>query len=152
MAGLEWRIAFAAGAALLVLGLSACVNDAVPEPAPVEAVEYPVAMTDTINDAGRILYAENCAVCHADPETGGERQFDAPRHDADGHTWHHPDRALVEWVLDGVPAGGVMPPFRDQLSEAQVSAIIAYIKSTWPPDVQERQQQMSQAWEDQVGG
>jgi mono/diheme cytochrome c family protein len=107
---------------------------------------YPIAP----DAAGESLYAANCQVCHASPATGGERQFDAPRHDADGHTWHHADRPLVEWVLDGVPGGsGVMPAFRGRLTEAEVASIIAYIKSTWSPDLQAWQTENSQAWEDQ---
>jgi mono/diheme cytochrome c family protein len=110
-------------------------------------VAYPIKP----DPAGESLYAENCQVCHASPVTGGERQFDAPRHDADGHTWHHADRPLVEWVLDGVPGGsGAMPEFRDTLSEAEVALAIAYIKSTWAVELQAWQTENSQAWEDQL--
>lgn len=111
------------------------------------AVAYPIAP----DAGGESLYVANCQVCHASPATGGERQFDAPRHDADGHTWHHADRPLVEWVLDGVPGGsGVMPAFRGRLTEAEVASIIAYIKSTWSPELQAWQTENSQAWEDQI--
>jgi mono/diheme cytochrome c family protein len=111
------------------------------------AVAYPIAP----DAGGELLYVENCQVCHASPATGGERQFDAPRHDADGHTWHHADRPLVEWVLDGVPGGsGAMPAFGERLTEAEVASIIAYIKSTWSPELQAWQTENSQAWEDQL--
>jgi len=112
----------------------------------VDGIVYPIAP----DAGGESLYAANCQVCHASPATGGERQFDAPRHDADGHTWHHADRPLVEWVLDGVPGGsGVMPAFRGRLTEAEVVSIIAYIKSTWSAELQAWQTEGSQAWEDQ---
>jgi mono/diheme cytochrome c family protein len=110
-------------------------------------VTYPI----TPDAAGEALYAASCQVCHASPATGGERQFDAPRHDADGHTWHHADRPLVDWVLNGVPGGsGVMPAFSDRFTEAEVASIIAYIKSTWSPELQAWQTENSQAWEDQL--
>lgn len=44
-----------------------------------------------------------------------------------------------------------MPLFCDRLSETAVASAVAYIKSTWPAQVQECQAQMSQAWEGQVG-
>ena len=100
---------------------------------------------------GATLYAENCAICHADPVTGGERQFDAPRNDANGHTWHHPDRLLVKWVLESPPGGSTMPPFVDTLSEEEAAAIIGYIRSTWPADLQANHVELSQRWEEQVG-
>jgi mono/diheme cytochrome c family protein len=110
-------------------------------------VAYPI-----IPDAsGESQYAANCQVCHGNPATGDERQLDAPRHDGDGHTWHHADRPLVEWVLNGVPGGsGLMPAFSDQLSKAEVASIIAYIKSTWTPELQASQMENSQAWENQL--
>ncbi len=130
---------------LLALALTACGGgDGLP------VAEYPIVPTAAMIDTGSALYAEHCAVCHADPETGGVRQFDAPRHDVDGHTWHHADRQLVAWVLDGVPIATVMPAFGGRLSEEEVTAVIGYIKSTWPSEVQERQALMSQAWEDQL--
>jgi mono/diheme cytochrome c family protein len=111
------------------------------------AVAYPI----TPDAAGESQYEANCQACHASPATGGERQFDAPRHDEDGHTWHHADRPLVEWVLNGVPGGsGVMPAFSDQLSEAEAASIIAYIKSTWSLELQASQTKNSQAWENQL--
>jgi S-disulfanyl-L-cysteine oxidoreductase SoxD len=124
---------------LFAVSLAACGGSS-------DAVTYPIAP----DPAGEALYASNCQVCHANPATGGERQANAPRHDADGHTWHHADRPLVERVLDGVPGGGTMPKFRGNLTETEVASIIAYIKSTWPADLQAWQLEGSQAWEDQL--
>ena len=53
-----------------------------------------------------------------------------PPHDETGHTWHHPDAQLVEWVLNG-KFPGQMPAFGDRLSREQVEAILAYIKTWW---------------------
>jgi mono/diheme cytochrome c family protein len=74
----------------------------------------------------------------------------APTHQADGHTWHHPDRLLVQWTLDGVPQATVMPKFRGQLSEDDVRAVIAYIKTFWPEAVQRRQTEGSAEYEAQL--
>jgi mono/diheme cytochrome c family protein len=43
-----------------------------------------------------------------------------------------------------------MPAFGNQLSEEQVVAIFAYIKSTWNAEVRELQEAGSQTWEDQL--
>ena len=95
---------------------------------------------------GQRLYAENCATCHgADLEGQPDWQtplangrYPAPPHDETGHTWHHPDDILFRIVKEGTAAivgGGYesdMPGFADVLSDAEVRAVLAYIKSTWP--------------------
>jgi len=39
---------------------------------------------------GQTLYAANCDSCHGG-RTGGSMMDYPPRHNASGHTWHHPD-------------------------------------------------------------
>lgn len=62
----------------------------------------------------------------------------APPHDDSGHTWHHPDEILFRVVQEGTVAfvgGGYesnMPGFAGVLSDAEVHAVLHYIKSTWP--------------------
>ena len=61
----------------------------------------------------------------------------APPHDANGHTWHHADRQLFTITKHGVGAvvpgyESDMPAFADTLIDAEIVAILAYIKSTWP--------------------
>lgn len=68
----------------------------------------------------------------------------APPHDASGHTWHHPDRVLFDIVKRGpaaYPAGHVtdMPAYNGRLTDQDIAAVLAYIKSTWPADVREKQ-------------
>ena len=95
---------------------------------------------------GRDLYALHCATCHgADLEGQPEwkralpsGRMSAPPHDASGHTWHHPDGVLFRLTKDGVAAvvgGGYesdMPAFEGVLTDEEVRAVLAYIKSTWP--------------------
>ncbi len=42
---------------------------------------------------GEQVYNANCLSCHLGP-VGGTTQDYPPRHNANGHTWHHPDCAL----------------------------------------------------------
>ena len=107
---------------------------------------------------GQTLYAEQCAVCHG---ASGEGQRSrppgvaastplAPPHDATGHTWQHPDYVLVQLTKSGVSdstcrpiAEGAMPKFERSLGDADILAVLAYIKSIWPADIRAQQQAMN---------
>ena len=61
----------------------------------------------------------------------------APPHDVTGHTWHHSDRNLFVITKEGVGAVvpgyvGDMPAFESDLTDEEITSILAYIKSTWP--------------------
>lgn len=96
--------------------------------------------------AGRTIYGDHCAACHgvqlegqADWKTPlPSGRLPAPPHDASGHTWHHADEMLFRIVKEGTAAvvGGnyesEMPGFGDTLGDAEIRAVLAFIKSTWP--------------------
>lgn len=112
---------------------------------------FPIALTEQQVTRGAEVYAANCASCHGQP--GGVPALPgAPSHGADGHTWHHADRQLFEWVLDRPPLAQVMPPFRGVLSEDDVVAVLAYMKSRWPEAIRDRQAELSAAYEAQIAG
>ncbi len=106
---------------------------------------------------GRTLYADYCAACHGADLQGEpnwrERDADgylpAPPHDATGHTWHHPDRQLIDITRRGIEAvvgngyKSRMPGFADSLTDGQIIAILAYIKSTWPAPIIQRHNQLN---------
>ena len=110
---------------------------------------------------GRALYDAQCAACHgaglegeADwRERDGDGFLPAPPHDETGHTWHHPDRQLFRIVKLGTEAmvgGGYksnMPGFGESLSDAEIEAVMAFIKSTWPRRIIERHDKMNAAAE-----
>ncbi len=100
--------------------------------------------------AGEALYGAHCAACHgaalegqvADWRSPGpDGLMPAPPHDETGHTWHHSDAVLVEITARGTAAvvgGGyrsAMPGFGDVLSDEEIRAVLAYIKSTWPEEI-----------------
>ncbi len=106
---------------------------------------------------GQQIYGEYCAACHG---AGLEGQADwqvrdedgylpAPPHDPSGHTWHHPDQQLFDITKYGIEAmvgGGYrshMSGFADVLTDAEIAATLAYIKSTWPPRVIEIHDQIN---------
>lgn len=108
---------------------------------------------------GERVYAQHCASCHGGqlegqpnwrtPLPGGG--YPAPPHDATGHTWHHPDQLLFDYTQKGgqalVGSGGQsnMPSFGDVLGEREIWAVIAFIKSTWPEHVRQRQAALNAA-------
>lgn len=111
---------------------------------------------------GRQVYSAQCARCHGANLEGqpdwkallpdGSRS--APPHDASGHTWHHPDTLLFDIVKYGGKVYALpnevnnMPAFGGVLSNEDIAAVIAYIKSTWPPDIQRLQEEVNQQSQD----
>jgi mono/diheme cytochrome c family protein len=72
----------------------------------------------------------------------------APPHDASGHTWHHKDSDLFTITKRGVEAivpgyESDMPPFEAVLTDEEIEAVLAYIKSTWPQREREYQEARS---------
>jgi mono/diheme cytochrome c family protein len=105
-------------------------------------------------DTGQQIYADYCAECHGADLQGEadwkiqneDGSFRAPPHDASGHTWHHSDVVLLEAIrLGGArlteDVGGTssMPAYGEILSEAQIQAVLTYIKSTWPEEARQVQ-------------
>jgi mono/diheme cytochrome c family protein len=107
---------------------------------------------------GRTVYAEHCASCHGANLEGQpdwrERKPDgkmpAPPHDATGHTWHHPDDVLFGITKQGIAAfappgyASDMPAFDGVLTDEQIWAVLAYLKSSWPAEIQARQTALKQ--------
>lgn len=108
---------------------------------------------------GKAIYAVNCAACHGESLQGQpdwrrrlpDGRLPAPPHDKSGHTWHHPDMMLIDMVKNGLvpgrtaPSGYVsdMPAYGDMLSDEDIVAVLAYIKSSWPPEVLAAQKEIT---------
>ncbi len=101
---------------------------------------------------GRAVYEKNCASCHGvrlEGQPNWQRRLSndrmpPPPHDDTGHTWHHPDRVLFGITKYGVvpphaPPGyqSDMPAFQSVLSDDEIRAVLAYIKSHWSTKVME---------------
>ena len=95
---------------------------------------------------GKAVYERHCAACHGARLEGQPNwqkrnlngRMPAPPHDETGHTWHHPDEVLFAITKHGLvppyaPAGypSDMPAFAGTLSDAEIRAVLAYIKSHW---------------------
>jgi mono/diheme cytochrome c family protein len=100
---------------------------------------------------GEDVYAEHCAACHGarlegQPDwriRGNDGLLPAPPHDPSGHTWHHDDDTLftlTKYGLAGLmasPPPSGMPAYEGVLSDDEIIAVLSFIKSTWPKDLQE---------------
>lgn len=109
-------------------------------------------------ESGRRIYDAHCAACHGLRLEGQpdwqtrlpNGRLPAPPHDRSGHTWHHADEALFRMIRDGVQAVAPpgyqsdMPAYRDVLGDADIAAVLAYIKAQWPAEIRARQQGLSQ--------
>jgi mono/diheme cytochrome c family protein len=95
---------------------------------------------------GARVYAQHCAACHGARLEGQpdwrrrlpNGRMPAPPHDESGHTWHHSDSMLFDITKGGMgppyaPAhySSDMPAFRGKLSDEEIWAVLAYIKSQW---------------------
>ena len=106
-------------------------------------------------ERGRAVYDAHCAACHGAELEGqpnwqsrlADGRMPAPPHDASGHTWHHPDAILFGIVEEGLVPGKYAPPgyrsdmpaFGGTLSDGEIAAVLAYVKSRWPREIRERQ-------------
>lgn len=107
--------------------------------------------------AGEQLYLEHCASCHGVNLEGQpdwrvpneDGVLPAPPHDDTGHTWHHDNQLLFDYTRLGGAAAlserGItdfksgMPGFLEVVSDEQIWDVLAYIRSTWPNEIQEIQ-------------
>jgi mono/diheme cytochrome c family protein len=110
-------------------------------------------MSEAAVDRGGKLYQANCASCHGADLAGAanwktrndDGSYPPPPHDSSGHTWHHPDRVLIEIIRDGSDfAQSRMPAFGDQLTDEDIEAILEHIKTHWGSQEKAYQDQVTE--------
>ncbi len=98
---------------------------------------------------GRTLYRQHCSYCHGidregheDWQPGTQVAAGLPTAlDERSPSVDRSDRQIFEWIRYGgqpfLPAGvrSQMPAFEFNLTEAQVWAVVAYLKNRWPEEV-----------------
>jgi len=127
--------------AAMMFGLAACGE----APSPGDDARADSRNTGIVK-LGEKVYGEQCALCHGAKLEGQpdwrkrlpNGRLPAPPHDESGHTWHHPDHVLFAITKNGVvppnaPQGyeSDMPAFGGKLSDAEIWAVLAYLKSHW---------------------
>ena len=107
---------------------------------------------------GKKVYDAQCAACHGAELQGQPNwryrdatgRLPAPPHDATGHTWHHPDEVLFRITKLGVARAAnlkdhvsAMPAYEGVLSDAEIVAVLSYIKSRWPADIRRKHDELN---------
>ena len=97
---------------------------------------------------GEKIYNKNCLSCHGPKGQGLAKDwkvkdengnYPAPPLNGTAHTWHHsPEQLLYTINKGGVEMGGQMPAFEKQLTEEEKKALIEYMYSLWPKEIQEK--------------
>ena len=102
--------------------------------------------TDSIALSGEDIFNKNCISCHGSKGVGLAKSwkvkdengnYPAPPLNGTAHTWHHsPSDLLYTINKGGGEMGGMMPGFEQRLSEEKKLALIDYIYSLWPSEIQ----------------
>jgi len=97
---------------------------------------------------GENVFNQNCVSCHGSKGRGlaenwkvkdENGNFPAPPLNGTAHTWHHsPSQLLYTINKGGVDMGGQMPGFEGRLNEEEKQALIDYIYSLWPSEIQSK--------------
>ena len=108
---------------------------------------------------GKVVANKFCALCHGKNLEGQPNwrkrndngKLPAPPLNGTGHTWHHADELLFGMIKEGiVPPYGPpnyktdMPAWGTTLSDEDIWAVLAYIKSRWPAEAQKIQSEINQ--------
>jgi mono/diheme cytochrome c family protein len=100
---------------------------------------------------GVATYQESCVSCHGDPVTGEGRVEGfalAPIHGPGGHTWHHADGQLLDLIQGRITyPDRIMPKFGGLLPDADVLAVLEFLKLGWTDRQRESQREVSVNWE-----
>ncbi len=124
-------------------GVSAHTSEVVAELNPTAPVEKQSDSAQMLARGAKV-HAVLCQPCHGDRYGKGALGRAHP-HNESGHTWHHPDAQLKDWILHGKPGPGysVMPGFT-YLGKDDVEAILAFIKTWWTAE--QREMQADTSW------
>jgi mono/diheme cytochrome c family protein len=97
----------------------------------------PVSAQDPAMEQGQAIYNDQCAACHTVAGVGIVGIF--PRLSGAPLVQQSQATSLIRVVLegsravatDGAPTGPAMPSFAWQLSDADVAAVVTYIRNAW---------------------
>ena len=143
------RTGLLTGGAMLIAAIALAV--ALLQPADAQNVRLLPDDAAIVAQGDRIYNAE-CASCHGAnlegqpnwQSPGADELRPAPPHDVTGHTWHHNETTLfnltkygLSGLMDDAPTTG-MPAYANVLTDAEIIAVLSYIKSEWPKEIRSR--------------
>ena len=103
---------------------------------------------DSMASLGESVFNKNCASCHGVKGQGlaedwkvkdANGNYPPPPLNGTAHTWHHsPEQLLYTINKGGTEIGGQMPAFENRLTEEEKMALLDYMYSLWPKEIQEK--------------
>lgn len=104
---------------------------------PAKASQRVLSAQDQMMRAGQAIYVDDCSACHTDTGVGLSGLF--PPLKANPVVQAADSGPLIHFILEGgksaasghAPTGPAMPAFGWKLSDAQVAAVITYIRNSW---------------------
>ena len=97
---------------------------------------------------GKAVFEASCVVCHGKEARGlvsnwkvktADGKYPAPPLNGSAHAWHHSPLQLLQTINEGgIKLGGQMPGFQGKLTEIEKQAVLDYIHSLWPNDIQKK--------------
>lgn len=127
------RLVTTGGSALLLVGAVLAFAVRTGEEQTSARRSNPIAPTFASIDAGRVLYQQNCLVCHGVNGRGdgpGAPQLNPPPADFRVHMPQHPDWQFFNFISDGL-AGTAMPAWRDKLSDEEIWNTLNYLRASF---------------------
>ncbi len=93
--------------------------------------------TDPTMKAGEAIYADQCSACHAKDGRGVDYLFPALAGSPNARS--EDPTILIRVVLEGArsvatpsqPTGPGMPSFAWKLSDAEIAAVLTYVRNSW---------------------
>ncbi len=135
----------------IFLAAAACFAETrvLPRPRPIAAGNtFTTAAAPTAKVDGAAIYGEQCEGCHQEKGQGVPVYFPPLAGNRDLFlSADFPARVLLFGMkgkidVDGKPFDGDMPPLNNLLSDAQIAAVLAYVRGAWgnaalaPPDME----------------
>lgn len=102
---------------------------------------------DDLLKKGTEIFRKNCVSCHGNEaegtldwkKTDANGKYPPPPLNGTAHAWHHSIEVLKTTIREGgAKLGGLMPPFKDKLSDEDMDAVIAFFQSKWPEDLYQK--------------
>ncbi len=106
---------------------------------------------------GKKVFKNNCVICHGSVGQGlvknwkkplSNGKYPPPPLNGSAHTWHHSPKTLLRTINEGgAKFGGAMPGFSNKLDNKEGQALVYYLYSLWPKDIQYKYNKHFKIWQ-----